>query len=82
MACEYCRASGNRHDCRCPNYEPPFSAYKCDLCGEDIYDGEKYIKCSLDGKNRYVHYECVIDKPEWLMECLSVDIETMRDCEY
>ena len=82
MACEYCRASGNRHDCRCPNYISPFSAYKCDLCGEGIYDGEKYIKCSPNGKNKYVHYECVIDDPEWLIKFLGVDVETMRDCEY
>lgn len=84
MACEYCRASGNNHDYRCPNYIPPFSAYKCELCGESIYDDEKYI-CNYARNsigNKYVHYECALEDPEWLVNFLDVNVETMRDCEY
>lgn len=81
--CEYCGATGNDHDFRCPNYKLPFSAYKCELCEEGIYDGEKYIGKHLTaGGNKYVHYECAMQDPEWLMEFLGVDVETMKDCEY
>lgn len=81
--CQYCRAIGNKHIFGCPNYEMPYSAYKCDYCDEGIYDGEKYIGRYLTaGGNRYVHYECAMEDPEWLMKFLGVDIETMRDCEY
>ena len=41
--CEYCGVTGNDHVSGCPNCKTPFSAYKCELCGEGIYDGEKYI---------------------------------------
>nr|DAH71375.1 MAG TPA: zinc-ribbon domain protein [Caudoviricetes sp.]DAU04534.1 MAG TPA: zinc-ribbon domain protein [Caudoviricetes sp.] len=79
--CEYC---GQLHHIPgCPNYREPFSAYKCEFCGSSIYDGEKYIGKYLNvGVNKYVHYECAMDNPEWLIKFLGVDIETMRDCEY
>ena len=81
--CEYCGVTGNDHVSGCPNCKTPFSAYKCELCGEGIYDGEKYIGRYLTaGGNRYVHYECAMENPEWLIKFLGVDIETMRDCEY
>lgn len=41
--CEYCGVTGNDHVSGCQNCKTPFSAYKCELCGEGIYDGEKYI---------------------------------------
>lgn len=81
--CEYCGVTGNDHASGCPNCKTPFSAYKCELCGERIYDGEKYIGKYLNvGGNKYVHYECAMDDSEWLIKFLGVDIETMRDCEY
>lgn len=81
--CEYCGVTGNDHASGCPNCKTPFSAYKCELCGEEIYDDEKYIGKYLNvGGNKYVHYECAMDDSEWLIKFLGVDIETMRDCEY
>lgn len=81
--CEYCGVTGNDHASGCPNCKTPFSAYKCELCGEEIYDDEKYIGKYLNvGGNKYVHYECAMEDPEWLIKFFGVDIETMRDCEY
>lgn len=80
--CEYCRTTGNNHLHGCPNYEMPYSAYKCDYCDEGIYDGEKYITKYECGKgNRYVHLDCIPDI-EWLCEWYGIDIETMKNCEY
>ena len=50
---------------------------KCfEYCGKYI---GRYLTA---GGNRYVHYECAMEDPEWLIKFLGVDIETMRDCEY
>ena len=79
MACEYCLGSKNNHDYRCPNYVPPYSKYKCELCHEGIYNDEKYIFNQGFKGNKYVHYECALQNPDWLINFLNIEIETMRD---
>lgn len=59
----------------CPNYIPKKAKYYCSLCGDGIYDGEKYIK-NIDGE--YRHYDCFQGMRE-LLEWLGYEIMTMED---
>ena len=71
MSCEYCRQIP--HHPRCPLAPESKSYGKCELCGEEIYEGDKYIE-NDDGE--YAHYDCptVIE----LVEFLGYEVKTMK----
>lgn len=70
--CNYCLMS--KCPPGCPNYEPPKASYYCDVCGESIYDGDKYI---INDNGEYAHWECV-DYAIDLVKFLDYEIKTMR----
>ncbi|MCM1500423.1 MAG: DUF2175 domain-containing protein [Clostridium sp.] len=77
MRCDICgRSTG--HDPRCPKYIPEKAAHYCSICGDGIYDGERYIKNS---NGEYIHYECTYTIKE-LLKWLGVEVKTMENtCE-
>lgn len=52
--CELCK----RIPCltSCPNFIPPRASHYCSICGEGIYDGEKYIENDF---KEYIHEDCI-----------------------
>ena len=75
MSCEYCLKIGEKHDSRCPNYEPPKSTHKCSICSEGILNGEEYIENDV---GEYAHWECV-DYGRDLVEFLGYEVKTMYE---
>lgn len=63
------------HDCRCPYYIPPRSDYICSICGEGIYNGEKYLE---NCNEEYVHYTCLEWVPDF-MDWIDCNIKTMEE---
>ncbi len=74
MNCNICGRL-NGHDPRCPDYIPKKAAHYCSVCGDGIYDGEKYIE---NYKNEYRHFDCSLGLKE-LLEWIGYEIKTMED---
>lgn len=74
MGCNIC-GKLNGHDPRCPNYIPEKALHYCSICGDGIYDGEKYIE---NDNNEYRHFDCFLGLSE-LMKWLGYEIKTMED---
>ena len=74
MACEYC-GRVRTHDYRCPNYEPPKAAHACSMCGEGIYEYDKYV----DNENgELAHLDCLSQSDVYeLTEWFGLEIKTM-----
>lgn len=71
--CQYCLQT--KCPPGCPNYVPPKPSGYCDVCGEGIYKGDKYLE-NDDGK--ISHYDC-FDNMDDLLEWLGYDVKTMED---
>ena len=56
MACEYCNWTSG-HPSSCPNADEPISYGKCELCGEDIYEGDIIRSFDSNGNSIYHHIE-------------------------
>lgn len=54
IACEYCWKDIGHHP-RCPLYEPKKTEHYCFICGEGIYDGERYI---VNDSGDLAHQHC------------------------
>ena len=74
MACEYCWYSIGHHSC-CPNFEERKSNHICNICNEDIYYGEEYVKNS---NNEYSHYDCVCYGRD-MANFLGYEVKEMED---
>lgn len=72
--CEYCHQI-DKHDYRCPNYEPKQSSYICCECNERINIGEEYIKNDND---EYMHYDCIPGNRKFA-KWLGYEIEEMEE---
>lgn len=74
MACEYCWKDIGHHP-RCPLYEPKKAKYYCFICGEGIYDGQRYI---VNDSDELAHQDCfhrMYDSIHWN----KYAINTMED---
>lgn len=49
---------------RCPNSPEPEKVYQCECCGEDIVEGEEYIKIY----DNYYHEDCFINNSVAIVE--------------
>lgn len=58
----------------CPNYSPIVSNMHCDICGENICDGDEYIE-NDNGDTR--HLDCIFETKE-LLQWLDYEIKTFR----
>ncbi len=73
MSCEYCHGEGF-HNSRCPLYVPKKPDHYCSICGEGIFEGEKYI---VNDNNDYRHYDCFCGLNE-LLNWLGYDVQIMK----
>ena len=69
MGCEICGRSDG-HDPRCPKYSVKPIAI-CEVCGEDIQNGEQYIE---NDKSKCIHYGCERSL-RWLLEWLGYEVK-------
>ena len=73
--CNYCL-----HDTcpsGCPNYKQKNSKYICSVCGENICEGEEYIK---NDEGEFRHFDCFYGIKD-LLEWLGYEIKTMEHNE-
>ena len=75
MSCPYCRQAP--HHPRCPLAPEPKSYGKCEICGEDIYEGDEYIENDC---NEYVHSGCPSVRE--LAKFLGYEIKVMKGENY
>lgn len=68
MRCEICQHEN--HIVGCPYYEGKHLSH-CDVCGEFIYEGEKYLE---NNGGDLVHLEC-IQSIKWLIDWLGYEIK-------
>lgn len=70
MRCEICQHEN--HIVGCPYYEGKHLSH-CDVCGEFIYEGEKYLE---NNGGDLVHLEC-IQGIKWLIDMRLKNLEWM-----
>ena len=70
MRCEICQHEN--HIVGCPCYEGKHLSH-CDVCGEFIYEGEKYLE---NNGGDLVHLEC-IQGIKWLIDMRLKNLEWM-----
>lgn len=68
MRCEICQHEN--HIFGCPYYKGKHLSC-CDVCGEFIYEGEKYLE---NNGGDLVHLECIQDI-KWLIDWLGYEIK-------
>ena len=68
MRCEICQHEN--HIVGCPYYEGKHLSH-CDVCGEFIYEGEKYLE---NNGGDLVHLEC-IQGIKWLIDMRLKNLE-------
>lgn len=76
MYCEYCHSLP--HLSRCPLAPEPKSYETCEVCGEDICEGEEYIE---NDNGEFAHWECV-DYAKDLAKFLGYEVKEMRGDDY
>lgn len=76
MACEYCNWTSG-HPSSCPNADEPISYGKCELCGEDIYEGDEYVE---NDNGKFIHLDC--PSALYMAKFLGYDIKIMRGEDY
>lgn len=71
--CNECRS--NPCLSRCPNYIAPPTRHYCSICGDGIYDGDKYI---TNDNGEFSHWYC-IDGSDHLLEWLGYELKIMEN---
>ena len=60
---------------RCPDYIPKKASHYCSICGNGIYDRERYIENDV---GEYAHWDCIDSKRD-LAEWLNYEIKVMEE---
>lgn len=71
--CNYCLQSKCPPGCPC--YETKKTKHICDICGESICIGDRYL---INDNVEYAHFECV-DYIMNLLAFLGYEVKTMDD---
>lgn len=75
MTCEICGETEGMHNPRCPKYEPPKFVAICDVCGQEIYEGDEYIE---NDHGECIHFGCEKNL-RWLLDWLGCGVKKMED---
>ena len=76
MPCEICGQTGG-HSCHCPYYNSSVGAFRCEICGDSIQNGEAYIE---NDAGELAHYDC-IGTVKQALQWLGYEIQFLEDSD-
>lgn len=71
--CKLCR----KYPCdyRCPNYESPKATFYCSICGDGMYEYDRYVE---NDNCEYAHLDCLSQMDIYeLVEWFGFDVKTI-----